>query len=153
MRRRTPPDGPSTQSGPPVRPGAEVWSSLVRPALTIGLVGACAVLYLVACARLSVIQCDQRRLERIAEDEEARELNLHRRLAELRNAEQIRAHIAQRGLCRPVAVTHVSLTDIPPAVRAALPDPEREERGRDIRLGQLPSDSPGAPYSFPASAP
>lgn len=153
MRRRTPRDVPYEQSRPPVPSGADLWSSLIRPALTIGLVGACAVLYLVACARLSVIECDQRRLERIAEDEEARELNLLRRLAELRNAERIRAHIAERGLCRPVAVAHVRLPDLPPAVCAALPGAEGREQGAPIRLGQLPPDTAGALHSSPASAP
>ncbi len=128
---------------------AGMWSSLIRPAIMIGIVGACAVLYLVACARLSVIECDLRRLDRVAEDEEARELDLHRHLAELRNAERIRAHIADRGLCPPVAVAHVVLEDVPPALQPALPTPERDLRTREMRLGQLP---PGATGPLHASA-
>lgn len=153
VRRRTPVEEPRDQSSPPAPRRADLWFSLIQPALLIGLVGACAATYLIACARLSVIECDQRRLERIAENEEARELNLHRRLAELRNAEQIRAHIGERGLCRPVAVAHVSLTDVPPAVCAVLPGAGPEERGREVRLGQLPADTAGALYPSLASAP
>lgn len=126
---------------------------MIGPALLIALAGLGAVIYLVACARLSVIECDQQRLERIAEDEQARELNLQRRLAELGNAEQIRAHVVARGLCRPVAVAHVSLTDVPPAVCALLPGAGREEQGRELRLGQLPPDTGGARYPAPAFAP
>ena len=149
MRR---PTSPINQRPTPVRPRrvstiAGVWSSLIHPAIMIGMVGACAALYLVACARLSVIECDLRRLERIAEDEEARELDLHRHLAELRNAERIRAHIADRGLCRPVAVAHVVLEDVPPALQPALPTPERDLRTRQMRLGQLPAGATGPLYA------
>jgi hypothetical protein len=153
MRRRPFPGEPRKQLRPSVSKGAALGSSLIGPALLIALAGLCAVIYLCACARLSVIECDQRRLERIAEDEQARELNLQRRLAELGNAEEVRTHVVAQGLCRPVDVVHVSLTDVPPTVCALLPGAGREEQGRELRLGQLPPNTGGDRYPASAFAP
>ena len=147
---------PTTTAGrrtAPARPARSntfgaLWSSLVRPALLISFAGACAVFYLVSCARLSVIECDLRRLERTAQDEQAHELGLHRELAELRNAEQIRAHIVDRGLCRPVAIAQVRLTDVPLELAQVLPTRDGGREAAEVRLGQLPSglsDSLDAP--------
>ena len=122
MRRCASSSRPNGTSVAPRRPSAlaAAWSEVVRPAIAIALVGGCAVFYLVACARLSVIECDLRRLERLAQDEQGRELDLHRRIAELGNAERVRAHIVDRGLCRPTAVAHVTLTDVPEALHRTL---------------------------------
>ncbi len=128
-----------------------VWEVLV-PAFCIALVGAGAVGYLVVCARLSVIECDLRRLERIADEEKARELDLHRQLAELRNVERIRSYIVERDLSRPMDVAHVVLKDVPPALYPILPTGGAEELGGEMRLGQLPPDMAG-PLSPAASLP
>ncbi len=148
MRRPASSSRSTGTSAAPRRPSAfaVAWSEVVRPAIAIALVGACAVCYLVACARLSVIECDLRRLERIAQDEQGRELDLHRQFAELGNAERVRAHIIERGLCRPTAIAHVTLTDVPEALYSALPTAGSDERMRDMRLGQLP------PAQLPAGA-
>jgi len=134
---------------------AAAWLEVIRPAIGIAAVGACAVFYLVACARLSVIECDLRRLEHLAQDEQGRELDLHRQFAELGNAERVRAHIIERGLCRPTAVAHVTLTDVPEALYSTLPTAGSDERMRDLRLGQLPPGElpAGAVGSLYASAP
>ncbi|MEA3402565.1 MAG: hypothetical protein U9R79_15105 [Armatimonadota bacterium] len=137
MRRPTASSRQHTPIGPPhVSPAARLWSELIKPALVIAMVGGGAVLYLMGCARLSVIECDEQRLERLVQDERARELELHRRLAELRTADEIRTHIAQRGLCRPRGTLHVHLTDVPPRLYAALPTATTEEPPQEIRLGQ-----------------
>lgn len=127
----------------------DVWSNVIRPALAIAAVGAAAVLYLVTCARLSVIECDLQRLERVAEQEQMRELQLRRRLADLRNAGHVREHIAMRGLTRPADFTHVRLGEVPASLSAALPDAAHEEPA--TRLGQLPPDIAAAQLT-PASA-
>jgi len=156
MRRPASSSRPSGTSAAPRRRSAlaAAWSEVVRPAIAIALVGACAVFYLVACARLSVIECDLRRLEHLAQDEQGRELDLHRQFAELGNAERVRAHIIERGLCRPAAVAHVTLTDVPEALDLALPTAGSDQRMRDMRLGQLPPGQPpaGAVGSLYASA-
>lgn len=118
---------------------ATAWVEVIRPAIAIAMVGACAVLYLVACARLSVVECDLRRLERIAQDEQARELELHRQFAELGNVEELRSHIVERGLCRPVDVAHVKLTEVPAALYPTLPTGAGDEGDGGRRLGQLPA--------------
>ncbi|MGC9318589.1 MAG: hypothetical protein ACP5KN_11230 [Armatimonadota bacterium] len=142
MRRPTASSRQRTPVGPPrARSGAHLWSELIKPALVITMIGGGAVLYLVGCARLSVIECDEQRLERLVQDERARELELHRRLAELRTADQIRTHIAQRGLCRPRGTLHVHLTDVPPRLYAALPTPTTEKPPQEIRLGQHGNDA------------
>ncbi|MGD9495904.1 MAG: hypothetical protein AB7Y46_06315 [Armatimonadota bacterium] len=144
MRR---PTSPTTERTVPVRARCPSptrgGTSLVGPAVIILVVGVIATAHVAACARLSIIECDLQRLQRIAEDEKAQELALQRRLAALRNAEEIRAHVLQRGLCPPVAVAHVRLTDVPPALYAALPASQRGRDTRGTRLGQLPSDAAG----------
>ncbi len=146
MRR---PQPPSLQA-PPTRQssdssGYSLWSDLIRPAIIIALVGGAAVLYLLACARLSSMQCDLRRLERLVEDRRAQEMELRRRLAEIRKAEEIRSHITRRHLEKPRGYEHVRLADLSPTLYEALPSPERDRR--EVRLGMIPPETQAPVYA------
>jgi hypothetical protein len=130
-----------SQSGSPpdVSSGRRVWSDLIQPALIIGMIGAGAVVYLWACARVSVIECDLRRLERAGEAQQAVEFELQQHLASVRNAERIQEHIARRELDRPSGTQHVHLTDVPPALYEVLPSADSDRDRQEIRLGELPA--------------
>ena len=130
-------------STPSVSPARRVWSRIIWPALVIGMIGAGAVVYLFACARISIIECDLKRLERAREAQQAAECELQQQLATLRNAERIQQHIAERELDRPRGTQRVYLTDVPPTLYEALPAADSDRDRREIRLGQLP-DGPGA---------
>ena len=126
-------------SKPRMSPVRRVWLEVVQPALVIGVIGAGAVLYLAGCARLSVIECDLARLDRACEQQEAVELELRRRLAQLQTPEAIQGHIAANDLGRPEGTLHVTLTDLPPALAAAFPFTEPGRERRQIGLGRLAS--------------
>lgn len=123
---------------------ASLWSEVIKPALYIALAGAGAVLYLVACARVSVIECDLGRLERIIENERAMEFELNQQLAELRHVERIQEHIAERGLQPPRAHRQVRLTNLPASLYEALPEHGEERDPQEIGIGQL-AEGIGAP--------
>lgn len=131
-------------SAPRVSPARRVWTEIIQPALVIGMIGAGAVVYLFACARISIIECDLRRLERAREAQQAVEFELQQQLASLQDAERIQQHIAERGLDRPRGTQPVRLTNVPPALYEALPTPDTDRDSRELRLGQLPAE-PGAP--------
>ncbi len=116
-----------------------VWSELIKPALIITMVGAGAVMYLIACARVSVIECDLGRLERAASRQEVAELELQRQLAALRSADRVQEHIVERGLEPPRGAVHVSLVNVPPSLREVLPAGDSDRDTREIRLGRLPA--------------
>ncbi|MGI5817505.1 MAG: hypothetical protein ACOX9R_05345 [Armatimonadota bacterium] len=129
---------------PRVSSARRVWSDLIQPALIIGMIGAGAVVYLWACARVSVIECDLRRLERAGEAQQAVELQLQQHLASVQNAERIQAHIVEHQLDRPCGTRHVHLTDVPAALYEVLPTADSDRDSREIRLGELPggADAP-----------
>lgn len=137
------------QSAPTPRmsPARRVWSELIQPALVIGMIGAGAVMYLLACARISTIECDLRRLERASEAQQAAEFELQQQLAALQNAERIQQHIVATGLDRPCGTQHVRLTDVPPALYEALPTADTDRDTREIRLGQLPAGADAPLYA------
>ena len=124
-----------------------LWSEVIKPALYIGLVGAGAVLYLVACARISVIECDLGRLERIIENERVAEFDLQRQLAELRHAESIQRHIVERGLQPPSGHRHVRLTNVPESLYEALPDRDGDRDRREIGITQIAEGAEGPLYA------
>ena len=126
-----------SRSASQVSPARRVWSEVICPALFIAMIGAGAVVYLFACARISIIECDLRRLERAQQAQQAAECKLHQQLAALQNAEHIQRHIADRRLDRPRGTHHVHLTDVPPALYEALPTASSDRDSREIRLGQL----------------
>ncbi len=128
---------------PPSRtsPAQRAWSDLIVPALIITMVGAGAVVYLVACARVSVIECDLRRLERAGSQQDVAELELQRQLAALQSADRVQQHIVERGLEQPCGTVHVSLTDVPPSLHEVLPAGDADRDTREIMLGQLPAGS------------
>lgn len=109
-----------------VAPAIRLWSDVIKPALYIGIAGAGAVLYLIACARVSVIECDLGRLERIIESERTAELYLQRQLTELRHAERIQAHIAERGLQPPRGHRHLRIGNVPVSLCEALIDQDAD---------------------------
>lgn len=116
---------------------ARLWSEVIKPALFIGLAGAGAVLYLVACARVSVIECDLGRLERIIENERATEFDLQRQLAELRHVERLQQHIAERGLQPPRTHKQVRLTNVPASLYDALRVRDGDRDRREIGIGEI----------------
>ena len=130
-----------------ISPARRVWSEIIEPALIIGMIGAGAVAYLFGCARVSVIECDLRRLERAGEAQQAAEFGLQQQLAALRNAERIEEHVRERELGRPDGTHEVRLTDVPPALYEILPTPASDRDTREIRLGQLPSGSDAPLYA------
>jgi len=131
-------DGPRN-SGRPLRlsPGLSLWCRLIKPALLIALLGAMAVLHLLACARLSVVECDRQRLRRIAADDDARRVQLCRRLTEHRSAEFILRHAKERGLEKPAAVVHITVDEVPQPLWADIPREAPQAAGSAFRLGQL----------------
>jgi hypothetical protein len=133
-----------TRSTPRMCPARRVWSEIIWPALVVALMGAGAVVYLFACARISIIECDLRRLDRTREAQQAAECQLQQQLAVLQNAERIQHHIVERQLDRPRGTTHVRLTDLPPELYEALPTAGSDRERREIVLGQL-AVGPGAP--------
>jgi cell division protein FtsL len=136
MSRRA---GSHRQSPPTERisPARRVWSEVIVPAIVIGLVGIIAVAHVYGCARISIIECDLRRLERACEAQEAAQIELKHQLAKLRNAERIQEHIARRQLDSPRGTHHVLLSDLPPGLYETLPAAETDTDRREIRLGQL----------------
>lgn len=140
MTRHTGSHSQST-TPPQMSPARRAWSEFVQPALIIGMIGAGAVVYLWACARISIIECDLRRLERASEQQDAVELELQRQLATLQTAEQIQGHIVDRGLDRPRGTCHVVLNDVPPSLYEALPPADSDRDTREIMLGELPAGS------------
>lgn len=128
-------------SGTQASYAASLWSELLKPALIIALVGAGAVCYLVACARVSIIECDLRRLDRALEHKQTAELALQRQIAELQAADSIQQHISEYGLDRPSGREQVRLTSVPVALQDALPTPDSDRDTREILLGQIPLDS------------
>jgi len=133
-----------SRPAPRVSPAKRVWSEVIWPALIIGMIGAGAVVYVFACARISIIECDLRRLERAREAQQAAECELQQQLATLQNAERIQEHIAENDLDRPRGMRRVHLTDVPPALYEALPAVGTDRDRQEIRLGEL-SPGPGAP--------
>lgn len=131
------------------RPNAgDIWSDVIKPALYIGLAGAGAVLYLVACARISVIECDLGRLERVIESEQTAELGLQRQLAELRHVERIQSHIAERGLQSPSGHRHIVLGHVPASLYDTFPEQVDDV---EIGVGQV-AEGPERPlYAFAES--
>ncbi len=122
MRRRNTP----TQQPRPLRPRrwsqiARMWSELIKPALIIAALGLAAVLQISACARVSVIEWDLRRLEAQERDYASTILDLNRQLADLRAAQNIREHIRDRRLTKETAVEDVTLTGVPEELLAELP--------------------------------
>ncbi len=142
MRRSTASTERTSVRSPRVSAFSRTWDLYIRPALIIGMVGAGVVLYLVACARLSTLECDRRRLERRVEEVRARELELHKQLAELRQTDRIRRHIAERGLTRPRGTIRVELRDMPPSLYAELPSADKRRRDLRARLGEEQEDAP-----------
>jgi cell division protein FtsL len=122
-------------------PAQRTWSELIKPALIIAAIGAGAVLYLVACARISVIECDLQRLERACARQEAAELELQRQLASLQSPDRVQQHIVEHGLEPPTGIVHVALTDVPPSLQQVLPVGGEDSDTREIMLGQLPGGS------------
>ena len=134
--------GSQGQSAPPRRSSAQrTWSEVIVPALIIAMVGAGAVVYLAACARFSVIECDVRRLERAASQQDVAEMQLQRQLAVLQSADAIQQHIVECGLEQPSGTVHVSLTDVPGSLHEMLPVRDADRDTREIILGQLPPGS------------
>lgn len=147
MRREaTSTDRPRRGEGSPGNlPGCNVWLDLFRPALLIGFLGGLAVLHLLACARLSLIECDRQRLKRVAADADARGAELRRELAQRRNARLIREHAEERGLQKPARVVQITLDEVPTALWAEMPEEGRREPGAAVRLGQVPGEAAAAP--------
>ncbi|MFO8079089.1 MAG: hypothetical protein R6V07_02180 [Armatimonadota bacterium] len=133
-----------SRSTPRMSPARRVWSDIIWPALVIGMIGAGAVVYLFACARISIIECDLRRLDRARQAQQSAEYELQQQLAVLQNAERIQDHIVERELDRPRGTTHVRLTDLPPELYEALPTAGSDRERREIVLGQL-AVGPGVP--------
>jgi len=129
---------------PRTSPARRVFTEIIQPALVIGLIGVGAVMYLCACARISMIECDLRRLERAGEAQQAVEFQLQQQLATLQNPERIQQHMEERELSSPRGTHHVHLTGVPPALYEALPTSDTDRDTREIRLGQLPA-GPAAP--------
>ncbi len=130
-----------------VSSAGRIWSELVKPALLIALLGAGAVMYLVGCARVSVMECDLRRLDSLLAEERALEFELQRQLAKERSTERIRLHIRKRGLQPPSGHKHVKLEDVPPSLYEALPRRDGDRELQEILVGQLPEtfrSEPGA---------
>lgn len=127
------------QSASRTSPARRAIADVIQPALVIALVGAGAVMYLCACARISMIECDLRRLERASEAQQAVEFELQQQLASLRNPERIQVHIEERELSSPRGTRHVHLTDVPATLYEALPASDTDRDTREIRLGRLPA--------------
>ena len=133
---------PETPQQPYLRripPMQRTWSELIWPALIIAIAGAGAVVYLVACARISVIECDLQRLERASARQEAAELELQRQLASLQSPDRVQQHILEHGLEPPTGVVHIALTDVPPSLEKVLPAGAEDRDGHEIMVGELPS--------------
>ncbi|MFW5868348.1 MAG: hypothetical protein ACOCX2_11060 [Armatimonadota bacterium] len=128
-------------STPRVSPAGRVWSEVIWPALIIGLIGVGAVVYVFACARISIIECDLRRLERAREAQQAARCELQQQLATMQNAQRIQEHIEEEELDRPTGTRRVHLTDVPPALYEVLPTTGSDHDHREIRLGELSDES------------
>jgi hypothetical protein len=146
MRREATSTDAPRRAGRPLRssPGSSVWSDLVRPAVLIGLLGGLAVLHLLACARLSLIECDRQRLTRLAADADARRAELRRELAQRRSARLIREHAEARGLEKPARVVQITLDEVPSSLWAEMPHEGSPQPAAAVRLGQLPGEAAAA---------
>jgi len=153
MRRQSasylPAGGPSAGGPAGLPPRSGLWAQLIRPALVIALIGTLAVVYLWACARLSVMDCDKRRLQRIAADDEARRAELRTEAAARRSADRILAHAGDRGLKKPRALVHVTVDEVPESLWAEMPRDGSPPPDEGVRLGQLAPGSSAAPAPPP----
>jgi len=113
MQRRT----TSSRTRPPGRrrPGAvaALWAELIRPAILIALVGFGGVIYISACARVSIMEWDLQRLQQQADEHRERCEELERQIAEAGKSSLIRDHVAERGLTQETEIAEVTVDGVP----------------------------------------
>jgi hypothetical protein len=103
------------------RASPEPW--LVPLLLPIVIVGGLAMLHVVSLARLSELECESRRLERLTLEQTLRHGELMRERTKLTDTAQLLQYAAKQGMVSPGSVSPVKVGVLPPGkVYWALPD-------------------------------
>jgi hypothetical protein len=118
-RKQVRPVAPSFSATP--RPGSpEPW--LLPLLLPIIVVGGLAMLHVVSLARLSELECESRRLERLTLEQTLRHGELMRERTKLTDTAQLLQYAAKQGMVTPTNVSPVKVGVLPPGkVYWALP--------------------------------
>lgn len=119
-----------------------LWAELLRPALVIAFVGVGAVIYISACARVSIMEWDLHTLEQRAAADRDDCLELQRRIADACKSSVIRDHVAENGLTREAATAEVAIDSVPRELLSELPRPT--DAGDTELAGTTPAAAGGS---------
>ena len=90
-----------------------LWSEFLRPAIVVAAIGAGAVLYISACARVSIMEWDLRTLQQRADERREECILLQRQIAEARKSSVIREHVAEHHLAHAEVTAEVTVSSVP----------------------------------------
>lgn len=107
--------------------------------LPIFILGAMAILHILSLARLSELECESRRLDRLILEQKSREADLLRERRALTSHARLIAYAQSKGMVASQAAKTLQVGLLPaPRVYWELPEePGRERLGEGLLLGEL----------------
>lgn len=113
--------------------------------LPIFILGAMAILHILSLARLSELECESRRLDRLILEQKTMEAELLREHRALVSNARLTTYAKSKGMVPPQSVKTLQVGLLPgPRVYWQLPEePGRERLGEGLQLGALGETEPG----------
>ncbi|MEN6545868.1 MAG: hypothetical protein ABFE07_07505 [Armatimonadia bacterium] len=112
--------------------------------LPIFILGAMAILHILSLARLSELECESRRLDRLILEQKTMEAELLREHRALVSNARLTTYAQSKGMVAPESVKTLQVGLLPsPQVYWQLPEePGRERLGEGLQLGALSAAEP-----------